>query len=618
MKKSKLLSVVSLLLVLVLSFASCGEKPGSAKRDYDPEAAVTVEPKLENFIKFNFESFRPSWETKILNKTYGEVVSSVDDYTVFRKESKDYLNNLTEEYTIYSLEECKVVTVIKNTYPDEFNGTDEHGNPYRPAKTLDVRAEMSGDTVYFVAKYTCYTPIDEEIIEDEELDHSYSESFYADFYDVSGTCFATSTVTDRGEFDDGDDHYDIISFGKTVGIFRVGDSSLVKVINGETNKIPLPDYVNDKYCYYLDVNRGVVDSSFYGSRGAIQVYDFDGNLVLDYNYSYREGVQHNASVLDNGDILLQTVAMTDSLEYDIFMMGQNFVFSTYIIDVETGSAKEVDFDYVVNDVMTRADFLKEMEEENIGVSDYVRNVGMAIKVDKETKTVNEEEILIFFDSLLNINFEYTGELEYGASMFDDYTVLKGGYLLMDIENGATERAIFTDKGEFVCYVPDDAIVAEDIIINGETVFDLKMNKICDLNMDWANQYENINYKGTVGTYLVFDCSYITTVNDYPELRHTVQFIGTTSDSYSSSYSNMTVSEIVDGFAILYDYENNEYNIIIDGAQRICTVNSYNIPSITEFKNSYVIEAYTSEGTIIMQVVKTSVNEKEEEGGHEKW
>ena len=612
MKKFSLIAIVSLLLVIVLSLASC-DKDKTADKGYDPEVAVTVDAVLENFIKFDTskDSFGPSGSGSLLNDSYGSVYDDEDGYIVFYKETKDFMNNLTEEYTIYSIENREVIATLKNTYPDEFNGEDEYGNDYRQPKTLTVNVRNINGTVYFAATYTEYTRLSDEVIKDKEDQagnwygyDTYSKSTYTDFYDAEGNKFASSSVTEFGEFVDENSRYNAISFGKTVAIFNKIDSKLLKTYDGEKEKICLPDFSNEKYYYFLQVAK---------DYGVIEVYNFDGELVLSYDYTYVMGTGARAYVLDNGDILLQTMKNTDSLDYDVSLAELRYEVSTYLIDVETATAKEVDFGYflVINDaeIYTKEDFTAMTKEEGIIATENVRNVAIAYKIDKETKTYSNKETTVFFDNLLNINFEYTGELAYGADRFD-CTKLDDGYMLMHIENGATERAIFNQNGEFVCYVPDDAIVTEKYIVSGETIYDLKMSKVSELDVHWNGNYvQQPDYRGHFANHLVFTYTEMD-MSDDGQLRRGVELVNLAEGYSNTRIVDARVVDIDENFLVLYDEENYRYDVycksVYNGFNRIASLDS--IPEIEEYDNYFIIIGYIADERVAVEVSKVDYNE----------
>ena len=222
MKNKKYIVIISALLMILMALTACqdGKVP-----ETPADAPVTVEAKFDNFIKTVAKENNPLNKVALISDAYGEMCDWEYDLglAILYKESKDKLNNLTETYTIYSVADGTVLCQIMNTYPDEYGRTDDFGNTTYPEKSIsDVYFDWTyayNDVYYVVVEWEIRTPIDEEIIEDEDLDTSYTVDTYYDFYDITGKFIATSSVVDDGDYKDGNESISLVSFGKTVGVF---------------------------------------------------------------------------------------------------------------------------------------------------------------------------------------------------------------------------------------------------------------------------------------------------------------------------------------------------------------------------------------------------------------
>ena len=200
MKKNSFIKVICLVLSMVMvigMLAACKQEP--APEPDVPETPITAEAILSNFLKVEYTAPKAELDKVIdLNKEYGnnyEIYENYENdkyYIVFRKETKDFLNNLTETYSVYSAEENKVIFTLSNSYPDEFKGLDDFDNQKMPPKTLDVSVECVSGVDFIVATYTHYTPLDEDYIEDEELNFSYDITASSVLYDITGEEIASS------------------------------------------------------------------------------------------------------------------------------------------------------------------------------------------------------------------------------------------------------------------------------------------------------------------------------------------------------------------------------------------------------------------------------------------
>lgn len=507
--KMKLHSLISLLLVLVMTLTlvvSCG-------KDGDNEdAPVTAEGIFSNYLTISGDGENTSLrEVTNLSETLGQLVESEGEYAVFEKIEKDRLNNLTETVSFYSLEKCEVVTSITHTYVDEFGGFDDFDNETYPEKLITDKGIASAKNgskklgFFFYVEYTEYARIDDEIIEDNELEHSYSEKTYVEYYTVTGQFIAKCDVSDDVLFVDSSDDYLLASFGKTVAQFNTEDGSLVSTYDGDTNPdMILYDYFNENYNYMLNVPTGASheDASLAYKRAAIEVYDKEGELVCYYPYG-EEHTMHTAFVLQGGDILIQKLTMTEGLEYDVIANGMNMRIETFVLDVETSTVTSYpDFKYYVL-YLKHADELD--EDSDISATENVRNVLLAGKLSESSM----EERTVFVDNFMNVNYEFDGKLCYEMDGESGFRVIDKDHILVRLSSGVSERAMLDSKGNLIAYIPNDALVLSDYIVVGDKVYDLDMKSIGnDIYNGWKQGYDaedGITLKTCIGNAMVYEC-----------------------------------------------------------------------------------------------------------------
>ena len=508
--KTKLHSLISLLLVLVMALAlvvSCG----GGKEGED--APVTAEGIFSNYVTISGDGENTALKNVTnLSETLGQLVDSVGDFAVFEKIEKDRLNNLTETVSFYSLEKCEVVKSITLTYVDEYNGLDDFDHEIYPEKLITdkgIDGVKKGNTKigsFFYVEYTEYTRIDDEKIEKDELDHSYSEKTYVEYYTTTGQYIAKCDVTDEVLFVDSSDEYVLASFGKTVAQFSTKDGSLVSTYDGDTNPtMVLYDHFNDKYNYMLNVPTGAShgDALLAFKRAAIEVYDKEGELVCFYPYGEAH-TMHTAFVLQGGDVLIQKLTLTESLEYDVAMSGMNMKIDTFVLDVETATVTAYpDFKYYIQAI----DYSEDINEGDTGLAatENVRNVFYASKYAEGAMV----ERTLFVDNFMNINFEFDGKLCY--EMDGDYgiRVIDKDHILVQLSSGVAARAMLDGKGNLIAYIPDDAYVLSDYIVVGDKVYDLDMKSAGnDLYFGWKQQFDaegGVTLKTCIGNAMVYEC-----------------------------------------------------------------------------------------------------------------
>ena len=279
MKTNNVLKIFALMLVLALMLSSCGNAGG---KSYDPDEPVTAEPLMENFIEFT-ETTTPIYDIVSMLDEYGKLQSTNEDYTVFCNETKDHLNNLTKTFAVYENETGKTVLTLKNTYADEYRGTDKHGNPYRAPNELNVKVYTTNGVSVIVATYSTYTPIDDEIIKEEELKESYYKTVRTEFYDMQGNLLAKSNDTIDPKVEGSTSRFTALSLGRTVVLLDRYDNTVVRTFDGDTEVVSVPDAIVGEFYYYF----GQSDSSgsYSNKANKLEVCDENGKVVCTYTFS---------------------------------------------------------------------------------------------------------------------------------------------------------------------------------------------------------------------------------------------------------------------------------------------------------------------------------------------
>ncbi len=600
MTKNRIISIISLLLVAIMALSACSSTPET------PDAPITAEGILSNFMTFEEPEVKPLNNASSLTEELGEVMDFDKDFSIFHKETKDRFNNLTETYSIYSIEEKRVVGTVSNTYADEWGWADDFGNKTYPEKSItDYDIVKVYDITYFVFEWTAYTPIDEEIIEEEELTWSYTEDVYYEFYDATGALIATSRVENQGEYVTSNKYYTLVSFGKTVAVFDNEENKVVSTYDGDVEATPiLYDYMNDEYNYLLNVPDGIAggmaDPSLIGNRTKIMVFDKENNLVLEYAHGdYPMMVR--SFVLDSGDVLIQHMVATDEIDYDIYADGMKCNLDTFLLDVETGVVTELpEFGYAVSDVFFAEEFL-ENAPDGIATTENVRNMAYAQSL------ADEKEYTVFFDNFGNVNFVFDGKLSYEMDSEEFYRVLSDDRLLITLASGVTTQAVIDNAGNVVAYIPDDAIILRDYIVIGEdggdiSIYDFDMKLVDTITDSWADSYddegETVNYHGYIGNTLVFTAYNIKTSNSGTEYTPYVIMIDVKNDTvrhYSESYID------IDGFDLLIIKKTGKnihtpiFTVINENGKAVLTVaaNSCHVASFCD--EAVIIEFDTADG-----------------------
>ena len=570
MKRTDLCKLSALMLVLALLLCSCG---GTGGKPYDPEKPVEVEPLLENFITEQ-EITTQKYNTVEMLDEYGKVIDNTDDYVVFLEETKDFLNNLTETYRVYSFEAGEVVLTLSNTYADEFDGRDEFGNRYRPPVTLEVKVVEVNSINIIVASYVTYTRIADELIEEENLNYSYYESYLTKFYAADGEFIAESGTCKQPTVCGSSRRYVAISFGRDVVMFEKSTGDIIETFNGDTERVAVPDVITDKYNYFL----GNIGNS--NNLARLDVYTKDNNLVVSYSYSNDPTVSEYASVLDNGDILIQNVAVTESVDA-VYFGGTPVKINTFVLDVESGKLTSYDCEYFFfGSVLNREDVLKEGDG-SVLPSENVRNYAQGIKIEAGKDLYDSKYATVFFDNLLNINLVIEDTVNGEAEGVMPGEPLKDGYRLIEPVSGVSKYAVINKDGDLVCYVPDGAFVATDRIVTESAVYTLEMELIRELDTSWKSGYDNVTAVGVVGNFMIYNITDTYYSNNVEEQKNHVQtvYIGDIVEEdceggeyyYESYHSNCIAGIVSDGVAILRPTDGSVYKVMNGNGQVIVYV-----------------------------------------------
>ncbi len=425
MKRSKILVLVAALLVAVMALTACAGKGKAAFSDYINTEYDTATPAI----------------------TAGEKISAIKDYTFVS--ANGYIavfSTIDEEeetvtYKLVNLADASVIATISK------EDTLSTFAPYGPA--------------YLVASVTA--------TEDTEPVTKYA------LYDVTGTAIAKSDDAATAEVLNG-------------GEFLVYDRVIYDInAKGELTKmVDVPEYVS------VEIEL-ISENYFYSAleESGIVVYDREFNYVSYYQLpSYAE--DQELFLLDNGDYIVQyRVALdSESAKYDIYSVEDGvtskFDLVTLLVSAADGSAKELKFDYIIEELNANSDLYDAEEENNMFLEDSFENIVILIPI--EDGKVNDAEFAAEIRFMDN-----KGKLGDSLKVFDDMMAYGVPNKIADnvyVSYGATGFVLLNGEGEIIkritntsffnivggYFVGDDAIYSADL---SETVYDLKKNEVED-------------------------------------------------------------------------------------------------------------------------------------------
>lgn len=584
MKRKNLIKLFSVALCVSTLFAGCkgGEESSSSSVNFG--AADPIEAIRSNFLSFQYvQEWKEYCNTSILTETYGTFVDSYKEVYVFKKLDKDFLNNVTETFTVYNANKGEVVLTLENKYADANYGEEDkfENEKHAPTEMVVSARNVSGIPYVAVETYT-YTRLDDELIEKEELEESYDEKYKVEYYDVAGTKLTESNLPTEVKSRGATANKQKVLFGRTVVMLDKETHEKISSWDAEKDSVhSLFTYENDWYGYYIPMM---------GTSGsAIEVYDKKDKLVLRYDLE-DEGVT-SAYPLQSGNMILQKLKQTTAASYDFEMEGLRFDMQTLILDVKTGTTQEIEFDYYLAMGVYTSETLAAETDGEMTFTENVVNFGGGFKV--ENAPLNDSNMAgVFFDNVGNV--QYVTEKMYPEhSGFEAEKLAYSGYYLIEIDSPVADEAIVNEYGELICYVPRGASVVGNYILKNNALYDFSLN--CDYEFTFMDEEIGWTYRGMVGNKLLFTREY--TYEDQTTYYYDSCTVDVSDYSlYTNHLGNGRFVEIdSNGNYVVFENSEGEYELYNAHLQQVLTT-----------KNAMEIQCF--EKTLI---VETTLNGKEE-------
>ena len=486
----------------------------------------------------------------------GNLVVFENDNAEAGKDKAIVLNTETGDIVLTLKEEDDDATVTKSLtlYPNDYYSS---SNVYF-IRVTETDTTDKNSTVY---KQTLYTALGEEI-----TSKTSKVSAYVDVNFI--------TYTDEGYL------YEIE--GK---IYEIVDDVATYKFDKGFKTIPTNLY------YHTDKN-------YYRSNGdEVFVYDLQYNLVAYYSLpagcetlDYFGGL----SILGDGNVLLQYVKELpwDAAEYDLYEDETKYSLTTVIFNIADGTAKEVEFNYIVRYIVNAA-ISPETFEDYI-VSDKIENIAFAYPVVDKTIDYNDEKIINLRDDMFIL-----GYLGNEIANQDGMPELLGNNRFV-VSNKAGQSFLINEKGEVIGEVTaaDYDEDLELIEMDGK-YYDLDLKLVKDMNeieYDYYSGgsdyeiYRDINVEGegedekTVTTYYILNGITMTKL-DLPENVYNINV-----NSYYFSYNYMVEATSED--------EDNKYYTVY------CNSNGEKIHTIETSEEGYAYHNIRTLGDIFIIVLET--------------
>ena len=373
--------------------------------------------------------------------------------------------------------------------------------------------------------------------------------------------------------------YDLIHFdGKC---YRLGDDGKYAYAFDRSSLASFPYIVYSTEELYLSVTASTTSS--YITK--LCIYDKQLNLLSTYTFpSYME--MGSGAILENGNFLLQGTVELDALaeDYDVYADETKYDLVTFIIDLEKGESKEIDFEYTIEEFLSVTD----EDREYAGLKGSIASFAVLHPI--ENKRINENISRIatidnkgkpkFLEEFNGMNVE---ELELVAT--------NRWYLCTDT-GGAY---IINEKAEILGDVTNAALFANYLACDAK-LYDFDLNVILDY------EAEKLTLSSTFDNALLFN-------NKDGELILFANGQKTTLIAKDSKREFLSLFECEGYFAIVdYSDELNSKTEIYNGAgSKILTLGeeglTFGIKKISDIVDGSTLICVTSTDSETFEVVR---------------
>lgn len=602
MKYINLIKLLSVLVCMVMLFSACDMLKNNTDDADTKEEATTptppyekdgiheaVEPVLENFFELS-QSKADALGTA--ERIDGTCVDRTEDNEVIilRTADVDFMNTVTEKFTVYNTRLEKTVLEVTNTYDnghyDEFDWDDYYitdEDAKYPTSILDVCVDSAssywyGTSIpYITVRRATLTKMDEEIIEENPDANIYSVEVSYEYYDIAGELITTKPYDAYVHMDYNTEGV-VIWIGDVAARFDSETRQLTGTSSVDTGVIYSAfDEENARYGYFFGEQDGVLGSDI----AYVEVYDkLTDEIILRHYPDYAD--EMSAWVLRSGDVLVQGLSIVDEdsrAAYDLTMYGSKYTIYTYILDIQTGKTTAVDTDLVFMGISAHTDLLDEianLDSLGITLTENVVNFAVACKIENKQLANaaiyvlnNDASVMFEFERIIP-EHDLAGDNVFGFEIIDD------NYYLVYLTGVAASRAIVRrDTAEVVTYVPDGMYVVGNLLVDDSGIYNFALESVLDFEGDEETAYD---FEYAIGNKIIAK----KTVYEYDEetgeetdSTTTVSVFTVTGETYSEEEmfdENYTVLDAISNkdYVIFQNTETGKYSLYNAELEHILT------------------------------------------------
>lgn len=302
MKRSKIIVLLSMLLVAATMLCACGASELSFKKIADGSKYESTP------VYTNYQQISSLQNANLQNSSYDGSLLTFTDNT------GDYTKHI-----VYSLKNAAAIFTVTEAETTDISITTERA--------------YESDGEFFLVRTTTYQK------KNGIVDYSDYETVTT-LYDANGVQKHSVRYSASYEVS-----YDLLSFGGKV--FRINE-------NGISNELPISPLAEIPDIFYAT-------NEYYYAENDEMILFYTKELKLVSSYKVPGYANTSAAVLlpEDNKILIQYAVEADSFgdDYDILAEGEKYDLYTVLIDAEDGDAKEIDLEYVIRygEVLTDED-----------------------------------------------------------------------------------------------------------------------------------------------------------------------------------------------------------------------------------------------------------------------
>ena len=429
MKKTKLFTLVAMLLVVATLLASCGS---------DAEGLAKISS-LSSVLNTNYDPYADE-------KVSASAIDGLDGYT-YEESDSDFAVFTKTSYEANE-QTIKIVSLRKGAVILSVTSS----------KEAQYSVELGRTTPTFIVH--------------KQFGEDFSKDRYT-LYDAAGNTVASHS----SEIEEPSLFADLILYDST--LYEEDENGNLKEVAtiAENLQIDTPDEYNEKYFYFT-------------SKKSVTVYDRNFKLKTLWKMP-SDADNSSISVLNNGNVLIQYLMQLDpeTTKYDVIDLDDEvtkYDLHTYILNVETGKTTAVETDYLFAQLVSNYTITENDDKNNNYFAKNFENFAIAYKItDKRIDTTTTDIVLV------NNDGKITSSVKIADHQSDSLPqkIANDTYLVYT-EYG---RAIINGKGETLLTIQNDSLdIIGSYIVSEKAIYNLKMEVIYSLNQNDATIIGDLN------------------------------------------------------------------------------------------------------------------------------